>query len=49
MSPNPTAGKVTVTYRGMSGTDILQLKILNAESKVIYHESIRNQDILKSI
>lgn len=47
VSPNPTAGKVTVTYRGMSGTDILQLKILNAESKVIYHESIRNQDIFE--
>ena len=47
VSPNPTSGKVTVTYRGMSGTDVLQLKILNAESKVIYNESIRNQDIFE--
>lgn len=45
VNPNPAHDKVTVTYKGMAKTDALRLTILSSNSKIIYSEIIRNQDI----
>ena len=47
VSPNPASDKVTVTYSGMSGTDVLQLTVFDGQSKMVHRSIIRNQDIFE--
>lgn len=44
-SPNPSHDKVTVSYKGLSGTDALRITVLSSDGKIIYSEVIKNQDV----